>query len=196
MIDFPDNSVILKPIDLAKWRFPGALALEAAVRTMLTSIRGSWKSIRSGIWAWGLLSEGLFRFSDPFQVTMEMLAAYSQQFRNPDTLREYVGHLRLFLRMLHREPCIPSSAWQQLLRGARKDKRRSNMPRLRHQQVLALVQVALDKGWDDMARLFVVARGFLCTLGWPMNCFPFKLAASLKEKGCNTLAFNSQDQQT
>ena len=99
---------------------------------------------------------------------MEMLAAYSQQFRNPDTLREYVGHLRLFLRILHREPCIPSSAWQQLMRGARKDKQRSNMPRLRHQQVLALVQVALDKGWDDMARLFVVARGFLFRVAYEL----------------------------
>eukprot|EP00439_Symbiodinium_sp_Y106_P075173 s3115_g14.t2 len=162
MAGFPEPHVCLQPIDVETWRFPGALSLEAAVRTMLTSIRDHGKV--SGP-AFGFGGSSLKACSNsPTQlmlISIEMLAAYGQQFRNADTLIERVGHLRLFLRILHREPCIASSTWQQLLRGARKHKRRSNLPRLRHKRVVALVQVALEKGWDDLARLVVVARGLL-----------------------------------
>lgn len=157
----PQPTVHLEPLNLDKWRFPGALALEASIRTMMQSVRGSWKSVRSGIWAWGLLTTGLFPYSDPFDVTMEMLAAFAQQFRNPDTLREYLGHLRFFLRLQQRELPVLLTTWQQLLRGARKDRRRSELPRLRQKQVILLVTVALDHGWEDLARVFVLARGFL-----------------------------------
>ena len=157
----PADRAKLQPIDVDKWRFPGALSLEASVRTMMLSIRGSWKSVRSGIWAWGILTTGLFPFLDPFDVNMEMLASFSHQFRNPDTLREYLGHLRFFLRVLHREFPVPLSTWQQFSRGSRKDRKRMELPRLRQKQVVQLVRVAMDRGWDDLARLFVVARGFL-----------------------------------
>ena len=116
----------------------------------------------SGLWAWGILAHGLFPFNDPFDVNLEMVGAFAQQFRNPDTLREYLGHVRLILRVLGREPSIPIFRWNQLLRGARKDKRRAELPRLRQREVILLVQAAMQNGWFDLARLFVVARGFLC----------------------------------
>lgn len=157
----PSPSATLEPLNLDTWRFPGALALEASVRTMMQSVRGSWRSVRSGIWAWGILTAGLFPYSDPFEVTMEMLFAFASQFRNADTLREYLGHLRFFLRIQHRAFPVCQSSWQQLLRGARKDKKRTELPRLHRKDVVSLVKVALDHGWDDLARLFVLARGFL-----------------------------------
>ena len=71
-----------------------------------------------------------------------------------------MGHLRLFRRVMHRES--PAS---HLLRGssysarARKGGCRSNLPRLWHKQVVSLVQIALEKAWDDIARLFLVTPG-------------------------------------
>ena len=92
---------------------------------------------------------------------MTKVSAFASQFRNGDTLKEYLGHVRLALRIMRRPMVAPKDSMSQLLRGARKDKRRTEVPRLRRAQVFSLVQAAAGKGNYDAARFFILARGFL-----------------------------------
>ena len=149
------------PIDARLWRFRGHLALELALRSSLLAIQKSWKSYRSGLYAWSTLTCAVFPHFDPFSVNLEMVSVFSSQFRNSDTFREYMGHVKLVLRLLGREVQIPQSQWSQLLRGLGKRRQRLQLPRLLQNDVERLVDFAIAEGRPDFARFFVLARVFL-----------------------------------
>jgi len=102
-----------------------------------------------------------FPFHDPFAVTLEMVGIFSSQFRNPDTFREYMGHVKLVLRLMGRDLLMPNCQWSQLMRGLGKRRQRLQLPRLRHKDVQRLVDFAVAEGRPDFARFFVLARSFL-----------------------------------
>ena len=72
-----------------------------------------------------------------------MVGVFSSQFRNSDTFREYMGHVKLVLRLMGREFLIPTGQWSQLLRGLGKRRQRLQHPRLRHNDVQRLVDFAI-----------------------------------------------------
>ena len=151
----------LRAIDMKVWRFPGHLTLERSLLVMLTSVKGSWKSIRSGWWAWGLYAKATRPLSDPFQVTLESLAGFSSCFQNPDTLSQYYGHLRLALRLCGRSVDAPPDRVAQLMRGLRKHRVCQPLTRLGSKMVRDIVLELLNLELIPFARLCVVARSFL-----------------------------------
>ena len=145
-------------IDPSKWRFPGLLAREAALRTACRSIMASWKSYRSGIRAWANFMLFLFPFSDPFIVDTDMVIAFSSAFQMASTFKEYYGHVRFGVRMLGLSLQTVEPTVQQVIRGCRKGRPGRRLHRLRRSDVKHLVYYCIDKGRRDMARFFVIAR--------------------------------------
>ena len=148
-------------IDLKVWRFPGHLMLERSLMVMLTSIKGSWKSVRSGWWAWGLFMRATNPRSDPLHVTMEALSGFSSNFQNADTLSQYLGHLRLALRLCDRQVAAPPERVAQLMRGLKKHRVAQPLTRLGSKMVRDIALELVDKQLLPFARLCILARSFL-----------------------------------
>ena len=155
------GKVELQPIDPHRWRFHGHLALQSGLRTSLLSIAKSWRSYRSGISAWSAVTTSVFPYRDPFIITSDMVSCFSAQFQNPDTFKEYLGHVKLVLRIMGREVAMLPAQWSQLVRGLGKRRQRTQLPRLNKRQVEDLVHRAVEAGRPDFGRFFVLARGFL-----------------------------------
>ena len=148
-------------IDPRKWRFPGLLAREAALRTASRSIMASRKSYRSGIRAWGAWVSFRFPFRDPFRVDTEMICTFSSAFHMASTFKEYWGHVRFGVRLLglpfeHLEHTV-----QQLLRGCKKGRRKRVLHCLRRADVLRIILHCHQKGELSLARFFSCARAGL-----------------------------------
>ena len=148
-------------IDPRTWRFPGHLILELAVRQSLLSVQKSWKSYRSGVVAYALCMKAAFPLADPFEVTLEKFALFSNHFRDPITFLAYFSHVRLFLRIMGIPVLIPSDQLSQLCRGLKKKKTHRRLPRLIKDQVRLLVKEALAIDRVDFARFFILSRVFL-----------------------------------
>ncbi len=175
------SSLSINPI---LWRFPAHLALEHGVRVMAGSVIKSWKSYRSGLWAWGTFVQTSFEFRQHFEVDLTMLSAFSAMFSNGATFSHYVGHLRFGMRLLGISWAVDPSISAALFRGARKFHVRADLPRLLQKDVLALVVKALRSGNIEVARLMVVARAFLFRV--ENECFP------LQSDGRGSLPFESR----
>ena len=148
-------------IDPSKWRFPGLLAREAALRTSCRSIMASWKCYRSGIRAWGEWVNFRFPFCDPFSVSTEMICTFSTAFHMASTFKEYWGHVRFAVRLLGLPFLHLEHTVQQLLRGCRKGRRKRELLSLRLPDVKALVLRSVSDQMLAAARFFVCARAGL-----------------------------------
>ena len=158
-------SELLKPpqpteVPLLAWRFPGHLALERGLRLQAASIKGSWKTTRSGLLAW---SHFLQSFSPTsrleFPVVTSDLVTYSQFFSNGDTFSAYVSHLRFAARLHHRSDLVPGpQELSGLMRGLRKTTTHRAKPTLTQDQLRRLVSHLLGQGDVILARLCIIAR--------------------------------------
>ena len=167
------NSSSSIPIDPNLWRFPGHLAVEAAILTQFRAIMSSWKTYRSGISAWARWAAEMQPFGDPFHVMTDTVLGFSSMFSMGSTFQQYWGHVRFALRILNRPANINASVVAQCVRGCKKARPGRLLHRLQRPQVTALIDVALELGRYDFARFFIVGRTFLFRI---MNeCFPLQL---------------------
>ena len=104
------------------WRFPGHLAIQQSVTVMVSSIKGSWKSSRSGILAFALFMQEHFPFHPHFPQEECFIIQYLHMFRNGDTLDKYLGHIRLANKIMNipTQPLILPDVLAQHLRAAKK----------------------------------------------------------------------------
>jgi hypothetical protein len=90
----------LGPIDPRLWRYPGHLALEHGLRVMMSSVLNSWKSTRSGLWAWGSFVKAMFPHRNHFEPDRQLLSGFASNFQNGATFANYLGHLGSGMRWL------------------------------------------------------------------------------------------------
>ena len=150
-------------VPLEAWRFPGHLAAERALRMQLVSIRGSWKSTRSGLFCWQAFVASVLRNSRlDYPILIQDLAEYSQFFANGDSFSRYLSHLRFSARLHQRPDWLPdSSLTEGLCRGLRKCTLKKVKPVLSQDQMTSLVVWLTRQGLTELARLIVIARTFL-----------------------------------
>ena len=146
----------------------GALLLESSRRRALHTIAGSWKSTRSGLYAWGEFCEA-FSLAH-FPATLEAVRMFSAFFAHGPTFNKYLQHLRWAHKFLD----IPLDWWQaglqQVTKGACKPSKiyERCLPALRFAQVRAMIKLALGDGHAEVAEGFAVARCFLFRVGSEM----------------------------
>ena len=90
-----------------------------------------------------------------------MLSGFAAHFANGETLGKFASHLRLGLRLLGVENLPQPCCVAVIVRGARKFSVPLDKPRLRTQQVLTLVRMAIDQNMGPLARLCFAARQYL-----------------------------------
>ena len=151
----------LGPIDPRLWRYPGHLALEHGLRVMMSSVLNSWKSTRSGLWAWGSFVKAMFPHRNHFEPDRQLLSGFASNFQNGATFANYLGHLKSGMRWLGSPWKIDPQFQGGLLRGARKFHSKIELPRLLQRDVERLVLKAIEEGEISLARLMIVARSFL-----------------------------------
>ena len=71
------------------------LLLEASLRSLVASVKGSWASVRSGLNCWAAFMSEQYPDRPHFPASSDQLCAYSSCFANGGTLDNYIGHLRL-----------------------------------------------------------------------------------------------------
>lgn len=142
-------------------RHPRLLMLEAGLRLQLQAITRSWRSVASGLRAWGAFCSAMFPQSPHFPICDESLMSYAVVFRNPGTFSQYLGHMTKGEDLLR----LSSRTSQRLVSALRRSTRAfhtpSPMPRLRKPEVRALVHCAVGEGCPEEARIYVIAYDFL-----------------------------------
>ena len=78
---------------------------EASIRTQLASVKGSWRSVASGIRAWGAFMDEFHRNAPHFPAMASLVEGYSGFFQNGGTLSNYLAHLE-FAHLLTRNSFI------------------------------------------------------------------------------------------
>ena len=152
-------------LPLQALRLPLHLAAERALRAKMVSVQVSWKSTRSGLFAFGVFSSMHFPHRPHFPVTVEALEAYSAYFLNSDTFSAYLSHLRFGARMMKDDSLVPpAKALAGLLRGLKKATVHRPKPTLTTSETEALI-TSLTQSDDprclEVARLVAVGRSFL-----------------------------------
>ena len=142
-------------------RPPEAIAREAALRLMASSVANSWPTYVSGLRCWGAFMDMMFPMEPHFPARAEHLSQYACIFRNGATFEKYVSHLHYAERLFLLDSPVSRSIWGGIVRGAGKFNPRVEGPAYREPDVLRLVRAAAAAGRLDLVRVFVVARAWL-----------------------------------
>ncbi len=148
-------------LPIEAWRFCGHLLAEKALRTQITSVKLSWKTVRSGLAAWSAFHAELLGGRFPqFPVSVDHICSFASIFSNADTLKAYIGHVRLASRLL-RCPFASHATIDGLMRGVKKVTVHQPKEALVLKDVRRLVDHLLSEGHAEEARLCIIARCWL-----------------------------------
>ena len=172
------RDLALPPVrsELPLWalRFPKHLAAERALRTKLVSVQVSWKSTRSGLFAYGAFCSSFYPKSPSFPASLSTIDHFSAFFLNADTFSAYLSHLRFGARLRSRPSLVPpSEEIKGLLRGMRKATVHKPKPVLTGAEVLLLVNSLAASNEVEVARLVVIGRSYMCRM--QSELFPLQL---------------------
>ena len=148
------------------------LAKEAAVRLMLQSIVGSWRSTRAGLRAYGSFMQAAFPLFPHFPVSELAFQTWATQFSNPDTLGQYVTHVRMGSRLLGVPTRGIDDTASAILRGARKFRQVRSLPRVDGDTLDRVVDLAVADHDAISARLYIIAYSFMLRVQselWPLQ---------------------------
>ena len=162
--------------DLPLWalRFPKHLAAERALRTKLVSIQVSWKSTRSGLFAYGAFCSSFYPKAPSFPALLSTIDHFSAFFLNSDTFSAYVSHLRFGARLRGQISLVPAAEeLKGLLRGMRKATVHKPKPVLTSAEILKLVNSLAAAGEIEVARLVIIGRSYMCRM--QSELFPLQL---------------------
>jgi hypothetical protein len=113
---------------------------EASIRTQLASVKGSWRSVISGIRCWAAFSDEFRRGSPHFPASESDIENYSQFFQNGGTLGNYLAHLEFAHLLAKEEYIINPGLLRRLRQGRNKLTVHLTKPAIRHDVKLKLVR--------------------------------------------------------
>ena len=137
------------------------LAIENGIRRELSSIKKSWPSYGSAWRAWASFCDATFPTSPHFPADAMAIRAFAAHFRNPDTLKQYLGHLRYLHFLLSYDPSAFKAAEIRLVRGSLVGHIRLLKGRITAIQTKAIVKQLLIDDHTSLARFVVIGRQWL-----------------------------------
>ena len=142
-------------------RHPTDLAAEAGLRARISSIAASWKQYRAGLRCWVNFLRTCFPGTPTTVMLDTHVQAFASLFENPDTLTNYLSHVRWGFRLLNLD-CEPSvRLGRALCAGPRRYRPVGPRPSVSSAQVALLVQAALADEDRLSALAYILAYSFL-----------------------------------
>ncbi len=132
---------------------------EASLRNQLASVKGSWRSVISGIRCWAAWCDEFHRGSPHFPASALHVEQYAQFFQNGGTLGNYLGHLHFAHILVKEDYLIGAGLLRRLKTGRQKLTVHLIKPALKHEVKSKLVNYfsrgALNwRAQDDIAIRF------------------------------------------
>ena len=138
------------------------LAIENGIRRELASIQRSWDSYGSAWRAWGSFMDSTYPMSKHFPADAWSIRAFASHFRNPDTLKQYLNHLRYAHHLLDLNPDDAfHAASARILRGSSIGHIRKPKGRIVASEVKDIVRFLANRGHILLARMIIIGRQWL-----------------------------------
>ena len=137
------------------------LAVENGIRRELASIARSWPGYGSAWRAWASFCDTMYPMSPHFPADPYTIRAFAANFRNPDTLKQYLGHLRYAHHLLDMDPSPFTAATTRIIRGSCIGHLRKPKGRIVAAEIKQLIRNLAEKGEIVLARFLAINRQYL-----------------------------------
>jgi hypothetical protein len=137
------------------------LAVENGIRRELASISRSWPGYGSAWRAWASFCDSMYPMSPHFPADPWTIRAFAANFRNPDTLKQYLGHLRFAHHLLDMDPSPFTAAVTRIIRGSCIGHLRKPKGRIVAAEIKKLIRRLAEKGEIVLARFLAINRQYL-----------------------------------